>query len=180
MKRTALFALTFAALSLLLLALTFAPTRGASPVAWMPWRGTWSEVPGATYGPGSLYLPSPTATPIAPSPTPARTPRRATSAPTPTRTPRTYFGPSVAGISTWYVYHQGQAAAAKTLRDFLGAGWRGEVVLVCHDGLCLRIRLTDYESSLIPGRLIDLDSSDFRRICGPLSIGICSVEVSQP
>ena len=78
-----------------------------------------------------------------------------------------------------YQYHAGQAAAAARLRGFLGRDWRGSIVRVCHDGLCLRIRLTDYESSLIPGRLIDLDSSDWRRLCGPLSRGVCEVEVSR-
>ena len=87
--------------------------------------------------------------------------------------------PSLTGTATWYAYNAGQAAAAKPLRDFLGAGWRGAFARVCHYGLCLRIRLTDSEASLLPGRVIDLDASDFRRICGPLSIGVCDVTVSR-
>ena len=96
------------------------------------------------------------------------------SSPRPTiRPPRTYLS----GVATFYAYNSGQAAAAKPLRDELGAGWRGSFVRVCHDGLCLRLRLTAWEASLIPGRLIDLSSQDFRRICGPLSKGVCAVTV---
>ena len=106
----------------------------------------------------------------------------ATPSPRPTRAPRTYFGPSVAGIATYYQWHRGQAAAAKALRAFLGVSWRGMAVRVCASDQqvrkCLSVVLTDYESSTIPGRLIDLDASDFAAICGPLSKGVCDVVVT--
>lgn len=170
MKRTALFALTLAALSLLLVALSFAPTRGASPVAWMPFDGAFSVVPGATYGPVPLYLPSPTATPIAPSPTPARTPRSATSAPKPTPRPTGEIGTAVGavkGVGTFYAAPTGTAAAAKRLRDAIGPTWRGRRVRVCYGSRCIVVLLDDYESSTIPGRLIDLSEGSFEQLAGP-------------
>jgi hypothetical protein len=84
----------------------------------------------------------------------------------------------VAGIATFYAYHQGQAAAAARLRDALGPNWRGMVVRVDGPLGSLNVRITDYESSKIPGRLIDLSSADFLTLCGPLSRGICSVVVT--
>lgn len=101
-----------------------------------------------------------------------------TSRPTGGLLPPIVAAKGTAGVATWYSYHAGQAAAAQRLRDALGGSWRGQVVLVCHAGACLRIRLTDYESSQVPGRLIDLDGSDFRRLCGPLSMGVCAVTVT--
>jgi hypothetical protein len=85
----------------------------------------------------------------------------------------------VAGVATFYAYHQGQAAAAARLRDLLGPSWRGMVVRVDGPLGHLYVRLTDWESSLIPGRLIDLSSEDFLTLCGPLSRGICSVVVTR-
>jgi hypothetical protein len=85
----------------------------------------------------------------------------------------------LAGISTWYEYHSGQAAAARTLREAIGPNWRGATVRVCHGARCLSLVLTDYESSQLPGRLIDLDAADFQRLCGPLSLGVCAVEVAR-
>lgn len=84
----------------------------------------------------------------------------------------------VKGTATWYRYHTGQAAAAARLRDALGPHWRGMVVQVCGPVGCRLVRLTDYESSRIPGRLIDLDTSDFVQTCGALSIGVCQVTVT--
>ena len=98
--------------------------------------------------------------------------------PAPTARPLRTYLPAISGVATYYAYHQGQAAAARALRAFLGPEWRGMTVTVCAQ-LCLRIRLTDYEASAIPGRLIDLSSGDFRRICGPLSQGVCHVSVSR-
>ena len=89
---------------------------------------------------------------------------------------------SVKGIATFYAYHPGQAAAALRLRDALGPNWRGMTVNVCKSVSthhCIRVTLTDFESSTIPGRLIDLDASDWAAICGDLSRGVCDVVVSR-
>ena len=142
---------------------SLSPSVGAGRVAGSP------DSPRAT----SSVLPS-----ALPTPT---TPRSASPAPKPSTRPHLVSGPSVAGISTWYRYIPGQAAAAKALRAFLGPDWRGMTVRVCASDQqvrkCLSVVLTDYESSTIPGRLIDLDASDFAAICGPLSIGVCPVTV---
>jgi hypothetical protein len=88
----------------------------------------------------------------------------------------------VAGIGTFYAYHRGQAAAAARLRAFLGPNWRGMVVEVCNSSktfrACLDVRLTDYESSLLPGRLIDLDRNDWVTLCGDPARGVCLVTVT--
>lgn len=84
----------------------------------------------------------------------------------------------VQGTATWYAYHPGQAAAGARLRNALGPNWRGMTVEVCGPAGCKVVRLTDYEASTIPGRLVDLDSRDFPKVCGPLSLGVCHVTVT--
>lgn len=84
---------------------------------------------------------------------------------------------SVSGVATYYDYHQGQAAAARALRAFLGSDWRDSVVRVLGPLGALNIRLTDYESSAIPNRLIDLDRDDWITLCGNPSRGVCQVTV---
>lgn len=110
-----------------------------------------------------------------------------TAKPSPTPGPVTVILPptiavkGVAGVATWYAYHRGQAAAAARLRAYLGPNWRGSIVTVCgpHAYLpCISIVLTDYESSKIPGRLIDLDVVDFATLCGDPGRGVCAVTVS--
>lgn len=163
-----------AILAIVLLLIATQPAQGITPTPYraVPQSG-FSRI--APVDAGSLEPQVPVTvgiTPIQPSILPSGSPGPTTR---PVRPPRTYLS----GVATFYVYITGQAAAAKPLRDFLGAGWRGSFVRVCHDGLCLRIRLTDWESSLLPGRLVDLSSQDFRRICGPLSQGICEVRISR-
>lgn len=92
--------------------------------------------------------------------------------------PSPFLMHSLAGQATWYRYHPGQAAAARLLREHYGSSWRGAVVTVTGPAGQAVVRLTDYESSTIPGRLIDLDSHDFQRVCGQLSIGTCVVSVA--
>jgi hypothetical protein len=55
----------------------------------------------------------------------------------------------------------------------LGKGWRGRTVLV--NGI--PVRLTDYMGTRNRAKVIDLDDGLFRRICGPLSMGVCDVVV---
>ena len=115
------------------------------------------SAPGATNSPKPLYRPRPTATPVVGG-----------------------IGAAVVtvrGTATWYSRTSGGAAAASRLRGYLGPDWRGMTVRVC--GVrCVRLVLDDYESSMIAGRLIDLSPVDFERVCGPLSGGVCQVEVS--
>lgn len=136
-------------------------TVGRSPASDPPPQYHWTQV----------VIP-----PTMPTEVPASTPV-ATTFPTPSLP-----GPSihsVVGVATWYAYKDGQAAAARALRLFLGPSWRGMTVTVTGPRGSERIRLTDYESSAIPGRLIDLDSRSFATICGPLSMGVCRVSVSR-
>ena len=167
MTRSAAVALALIALGAVLV--VAGSTQGITPTPYAP-------VPPSAF---STWPIAPLARPIrvepSPSPTFSPTAKPVSGSITPSCC---VVGPSISGVATFYAYNAGQAAAAKPLRDYLGAGWRGAFARVCHYGLCLRIRLTDSEASLIPGRLIDLSSQDFRRICGPLSQGICEVEVS--
>jgi hypothetical protein len=60
-------------------------------------------------------------------------------------------------------------------RAFLGPDWRGQTVLV--NGV--PVRLTDYMGTANRAKVIDLDDGLFRRICGPLSMGVCRVTVTR-
>ena len=169
-----------------ILALLAVPASGISPSHWerVPESAFQSFVPDGPVDAGrfpggdpvgsrgggrfdSGFSPAPS---ILPSGRPTYTPR-----PVPLVPP--YVG--IKGVATFYAYHPGQAAAARRLRDALGPNWRGMTVRVCGPLRCLRIVLTDYESSTIPGRLIDLDRSDFARLCGDLGRGVCDVVVTR-
>lgn len=106
---------------------------------------------------------------------PASTEAPATAQPSPGKTPRPAVRPAhgLRGLATWYRYIGGQAAAGPRLRAALGAGWRGSTVTV--NGV--RVRLTDFMGTHDRAKVIDLDAGLFRRICGPLSIGVCEVTV---
>jgi hypothetical protein len=84
-------------------------------------------------------------------------------------------GTALHGLSTWYAYRSGEAAAGPALRAMLGKGWRGQTVLV--NGV--PVRLTDYMGTTNRVKVIDLDDGLFRRICGPLSRGVCKVTVTR-
>jgi hypothetical protein len=94
----------------------------------------------------------------------------------PQRTTRPAHG--LSGVSTWYAYREGQAAAGPRLRAALGSHWRGMVIEVCGKQSCTRARLTDFMGTHDRAKVIDLDDGLFRRICGPLSMGVCDVTVS--
>jgi hypothetical protein len=81
---------------------------------------------------------------------------------------------SVTGISSWYRYVPGGAAAGPRLRSALGPGWRGSVVRVC-SGACVVVTLSDFMRA---DRLIDLDVRSWAAICGDPSGGLCRVEVT--
>jgi hypothetical protein len=182
-------ALTVLAFLVFLWIVSTAPAKSTTPKAWQPVPAAlfsrWPAVPGwsgqlcsstAEHHAGHCAAvdvagSSPA---LAPTPTPSVRPH-----PTGGLIPPYVGFRGLAGTSTWYAYRSGQAAAGRALRDAIGADWRGATVRVCHAGRCLSVVLTDYESSLIPGRLIDLSSSDFLTLCGSLSKGICSVEVSR-
>jgi hypothetical protein len=158
------------------------PVRSASPLAWRPVPATllspWPDVPVDAGRPLESQAPltqglrtdGPSILPSA--------------QPTGGLIPPFVAEKGIAGIGTYYAYHRGQAAAAASLRAFLGPDWRGMTVDVCvtqSDGSykrCLRVQLTDYESSLIPGRLIDLDVNDWAALCGDPGKGICEVVVT--
>lgn len=82
-------------------------------------------------------------------------------------------GASVSGLSSWYRYTAGEAAAGPALRRALGRGWRGRIVTVCARR-CIRVRLTDW--CACPQRLIDLDARSFAQLA-PLSRGLLRVAI---
>ena len=81
---------------------------------------------------------------------------------------------TISGLSTWYRWHVGQAAAGPALRAALGSHWRGSVVRVCARS-CVRVTLTDW-CLCGHGRVIDLDSRAFARLA-PLSVGVLRVTI---
>ena len=83
---------------------------------------------------------------------------------------------SMTGISSWYAYIPGGAAAGPALRAALGAGWRGSVVTVTGPAGSAVVTLSDF---MRRDRLVDLDSRSFVAVCGALSLGLCEVEVSR-
>jgi len=84
-------------------------------------------------------------------------------------------GTALHGLSTWYRYVDGQAAAGPALRAFLGKNWRGQTVTVCAAGRCVRARLTDW-CACPGGRVIDLDRRLFAALAAP-SRGVIAVTV---
>ena len=74
-------------------------------------------------------------------------------------------GTALHGLSTWYRYVDGQAAAGPALRAFLGANWRGTVVTVTANGHSVTARLTDF-CQCPGGRVIDLDRRSFAALVG--------------
>lgn len=88
--------------------------------------------------------------------------------------------PAIGGVSTWYDYHEGQAAAGPTLRELLGSDWRHSIVTVTGpDGSSVTVELTDW--CLCTGgptdRVIDLDRRDFAKLADP-SVGVVAVTVA--
>ena len=131
------------------------------------------EVPARTEAP--TLRPSSSATIGTRSASPEAQPSaKPTAAPTPkpTRKPRA-TSHRLSGTATWYDYRRGQAAAGPRLREALGKGWRGRTVLV--NGT--PVLLSDYMGTRNRAKVIDLDDGLFRRVCGPLSMGVCQVEV---
>ena len=78
------------------------------------------------------------------------------------------------GTASWLRYRHGHAAAGPALRAALGRGWRGTRVTVCGRG-CASVVLSGWMRSA--DKLVDLDASDFRAVCGPLRRGVCRVTV---
>ena len=78
------------------------------------------------------------------------------------------------GLSTWYDWRTGQAAAGPALRAALGRNWRGMTVRVCA-GRCVTVRLTDW-CLCGHGRVIDLDRRLFAQLAPP-SRGVIAVTV---
>lgn len=162
-----------------------APRPAVRP-APMP-RGTGYEkgvVPSPVTGPrtaapaGGAAGTSPTpAVTVADRPPVARDPLRGlASVPAPSARPRAdrAGGRILArGTATWYDYVPGGAAAGPSLRRALGPAWRGTRVTVCARR-CVRVVLSDWMRA---DRLVDLDDAAFRAVCGPLSRGVCRVEV---
>jgi hypothetical protein len=89
----------------------------------------------------------------------------------------------IEGKSTFYDYHEGQAAAGPALRAALGRHWRGTKVRVCNGDVCIKdpIFLTDWCQcywKTPTERLIDLDDVDFAKLA-PLSKGWFNATVSR-
>ena len=83
--------------------------------------------------------------------------------------------PKAVGVATWFNSPAGVSAAGPDLRAELGPGWRGMRVRVCSRQACVTTILGDWMRA---DKLIDLHAPLFRAVCGPLSRGICRVEVS--
>ncbi len=79
------------------------------------------------------------------------------------------------GTASWFDSPIGVSAAGPALRTALGSGWRGTRVTVCGPAGCAVTVLGDWMRA---DRLIDLDVSVFPAVCGPLSLGLCQVEVT--
>ena len=107
----------------------------------------------------------------APSPSAATLTRHAPPTAAPDRKPSGAH--SLTGTATWYAYRTGQAAAGPRLREALGRGWRGRTVWV--NGV--PVKLSDHMGTRNRAKVVDLDDGLFRRICGPLSRGVCRVTV---
>lgn len=141
------------------------PTVAPSPAGWAAqmtsgWEPSdgWGRVP---------------VSPVVVSPQPSTPP----SSPSPTiRAPRTYLS----GVATFYQFAPGGAAAAVALRKAIGPMWRHTRVRVCSGQRCVVVVLSDYESSLIPGRVIDLNEQSFAELAGPgwYQRGVLAVTVS--
>ena len=112
----------------------------------------------------------------------ATPPSTSQPAPSATRRPKASIGTAVGavkGSASFYAYVPGGAAAAARLRDAIGSNWRGRRVTVWYGSRHVVVTLSDFESSLIPGRLIDLDEASFAALVGPgwYQRGRVSVEV---
>ena len=141
-----------------------------TPSAFAPWPSETAQ--SATFPPMVAYRP--VATPTA---RPEPSPTRAYRSPVPCCILPPFL--AVKGTATWYAHPAGHAAAALRLRDALGPNWRGMRVKVCKSVStyqCVTVILDDFESSTIPGRLIDLAAGDFARLA-PLGAGVLSVTV---
>lgn len=151
------------------------PTVAPSPAGWAV-----QDTSGWVSGDGGRRVPvSPTAVLPQSSPPPSGRPHPTGVAGVSPLSYGASSGRAIQGIATWFSYVPGQAAAAARLRDLLGPSWRFATVRVCHAGRCLNVVLTDYESSAIPGRLIDLDVSDWAALCGDPARGVCDVTVTR-
>jgi hypothetical protein len=87
---------------------------------------------------------------------------------------------SLSGYATWYDVAPGNAAAGPALRSWLGSGWRGTTVKVCHNG-CILTVLSDWcACGPRSGRptLLDMSRSDFA-VLGDPGAGVLSVTVSR-
>lgn len=94
--------------------------------------------------------------------------------------PRIVDGPQLAGSSTWYAWHPGEAAAGPGLRRWLGPDWRGTVITVIAPGCgCkpIAVRLTDW-CLCRDDRIVDLDAASFAKL-SPLDRGIIRVIVME-
>jgi hypothetical protein len=81
----------------------------------------------------------------------------------------------VTGTASWFRSPVGVSAAGPSLRRALGPGWRGTRVRVAGPAGSAVTTLGDWMRA---DRLIDLDDDVFPAVCGPLSRGICRVEVT--
>ena len=92
----------------------------------------------------------------------------------------------LAGWASWYANGPGFfAAAGPELRRDVGSAWRDSSVVVTGVGTgqarSVSLPLTDWcRCTGSADRLIDLSVAAFERVCGPLSLGICRVEVQWP
>ena len=103
--------------------------------------------------------------------------RPTATVPPPTERPAASMsGHSISGLSSWYAYVPGGAAAGPALRRALGPGWRGKVVTVCASR-CIRVTLSDWcGCNTANEKLIDLDRSSFALLADP-SRGVVKVTV---
>lgn len=121
--------------------------------------------------------PSPSASKRVPTATPVRVPTAPTTGLDATPLPALTVdgGVAISGSASWFRSPRGVSAAGPALRTALGSGWRGSRVRVTGPAGSAVVTLGDWMRA---DRLIDLDDDVFPDVCGPLSKGICRVEVT--
>jgi hypothetical protein len=85
----------------------------------------------------------------------------------------------LSGVASWFASPIGVSAAGPALRAALGPSWRGQRVTVTGPAGSAVVVLGDWCGCTTAGeKLIDLDDGAFVAVCGPLSRGVCDVEVT--
>jgi hypothetical protein len=117
---------------------------------------------------------APVASSLVSTPTPEKP--SPTLAPDPTASPRASSRAATTGTSKRSV--TGEASWGPFKGHVVTRYSRGTIVRVCGGLGCTgKVRSWGYGPAKSTGRVADLDSSIFRHVCGPLSMGVCQVKL---